>query len=95
MDLDGIHFNIRHREKGDTSILLTAWGVDLEGKKDVLARPCRCPGGQSRLVERGSQEMPTRGAIQVDLLATHGHDGLLAAVSALFSATPPQRWRLA
>src|SRR6266853_6123950 len=33
----------------------------------------------------------TRGARQVDLLVTDGHDGLLAAVGELFSATPRQR----
>src|SRR5260370_36497607 len=36
--LDGIHFKIRHGGKCDTSIILTALGVDLEGKKEVLAR---------------------------------------------------------
>src|SRR5260370_8581189 len=35
--------------------------------------------------------MRTRGAIQLDLLVTDGHDGLLAAVGELFSATPRQR----
>ena len=39
--LDGIHFKIRHGEKCDTSIILTALGVDLEGKKEVLAL-CAC-----------------------------------------------------
>src|SRR5256885_3554268 len=39
--LDGIHFKIRHGDKCDTSIILTALGVDLEGKKEVLAlRAC-------------------------------------------------------
>src|SRR6266853_6227178 len=33
----------------------------------------------------------TRGARQVDLLVTDGHDGLLAAVGELVSATPRQR----
>src|SRR5947209_12580485 len=31
------------------------------------------------------------GATQIDLIVTDGHDGLLAAVAELFSATPPQR----
>ena len=39
--LDGIHFKIRHGEQCDTSIILTVLGVDLEGKKEVLAlRAC-------------------------------------------------------
>src|SRR5450755_869370 len=39
--LDGIHFTVRHGEKTDSTIILTALGVDLEGNKDVLAlRAC-------------------------------------------------------
>ncbi len=88
--LDGIHFKIRHGDRCDTSIILTALGVDLEGKKEVLAlRVCaeEDKAGWLSLL----QEMRTRGATQLDLLVTDGHDGLLAAVSALFSATPRQR----
>jgi putative transposase len=43
--LDGIHFSIRHGNKADSTIILTALGVDLEGNKEVLARPCLRPGG--------------------------------------------------
>jgi len=88
--LDGIHLKIRHGGKCETSILLTALGVDLEGKKAVLAlRACAeedKEGGLSVL-----QDMRTRGATQVDLMVTDGHDGLLAAVGEQFSATPRQR----
>jgi putative transposase len=39
--LDGIHFTVRHGTQTDSTIILTALGVDLEGNKDVLARrPC-------------------------------------------------------
>jgi putative transposase len=39
--LDGVHFSIRHGDKVDTTIILTALGVDLEGNKEVLAlRAC-------------------------------------------------------
>lgn len=39
--LDGVHFSIRHGEKADPTIILTALGVDLEGNKEVLAlRAC-------------------------------------------------------
>jgi putative transposase len=88
--LDGIHFKIRHGDRCDTSIILTALGVDLEGKKEVLAlRVCaeEDKAGWLSLL----QDMRTRGATQVDLLVTDGHDGLLAAVCELFSATPRQR----
>ena len=88
--LDGIHFKIRHGGTCDTSIILTALGVDLEGKKEVLAlRVCaqEDKAGWLSLL----QDMRTRGATQVDLLVTDGHDGLLAAVGELFSATSRQR----
>src|SRR5258706_7919943 len=35
--LDGVHFSIRHGDKADSTIILTALGVDLEGNKEVLA----------------------------------------------------------
>ena len=88
--LDGVHFKIRHGEKCDTSIILTALGVDLEGTKEVLAlRACaeESKEGWVSLL----QDLRRRGATQVDLIVTDGHDGLLAAVSELFSATPRQR----
>ena len=88
--LDGIHFTVRHGGKTDSIIILTALGVDLEGTKDVLAlRACaeEDKDGWSCLV----QDLRTRGVAEVDLIVTDGHDGLLAAVSSLFTATPRQR----
>ena len=88
--LDGIHFTVRHGEKTDSTIILTALGVDLEGNKEVLAlRACaeEDKDGWSCLL----QDVRTRGATQMDLIVTDGHEGLLAAVSTLFSATPRQR----
>jgi putative transposase len=39
--LDGVHFSIRHGDKADSTIILTALGVDREGNKEVLAlRAC-------------------------------------------------------
>jgi putative transposase len=37
------------------------------------------------------QDLRSRGATHMDLIVTDGHDGLLAAVSDLFAATPRQR----
>src|SRR5947199_5466522 len=88
--LDGIHFTVRHGEKTDSTIILTALGVDLEGNKDVLAlRACaeEDKDGWSCLL----QDLRRRGATQIDLIVTDGHDGLLAAVKELFAATPRQR----
>jgi putative transposase len=88
--LDGIHFTVRHGEKTDSTIILTALGVDLEGNKEVLAlRACaeEDKDGWSCLL----QDLRRRGATQIDLIVTDGHDGLLSAVSALFTATPRQR----
>jgi len=88
--LNGIHFTVRHGTKTDSTIILTALGVDLEGNKDVLAlRACaeEDKEGWSCLL----QDLRTRGATQMDLIVTDGHEGLLAAVSALFTAIPRQR----
>jgi len=39
--LDGVHFSIRHGEKADATIILTALAVDLDGNKVVVAlRAC-------------------------------------------------------
>ena len=88
--LDGIHYTVRHGSQTDSTIILTALAVDLEGNKDVLAlRACaeEDKDGWSCLL----QDLRTRGATQMDLIVTDGHEGLLAAVSALFSATARQR----
>ncbi len=88
--LDGVHFSIRHGEKADSTIILTALGVDLAGNKEVLAlRACaeEDKDGWTCLL----QDLRSRGATHIDLLVTDGHDGLLAAISDLFAATPRQR----
>ena len=88
--LDGVHFSIRHGEKADSTIILTALGVDLAGNKEVLAlRACaeEDKDGWACLL----QDLRSRGATQIDLIVTDGHDGLLAAASELFAATPRQR----
>ncbi len=88
--LDGIHFSIRHGDKADSTIILTALGVDLAGNKEVLAlRACaeESKDGWACLLH----DLRSRGATQIDLIVTDGHDGLLAALSELFAATPRQR----
>ena len=88
--LDGIHFSVRHGDQVDAILILTALGVDMAGNKEVLARrPCaeESKDGWMSLL----QDMRRRGATQMDLIVTDGHDGLLAAVSELFGATPRQR----
>ena len=62
----------------------------MDGNKDVLAlRACaeEDKDGWSCLV----QDLRTRGVTEVDLIVTAGHDGLLATVSSLFTATLRQR----
>src|SRR5207237_8539301 len=89
----GIDFTVAHESQTDSTIILTALAVDLEGNKDVLAlRACaeEDKDGWSCLL----QDLRTRGATQMDLIVTDGHDGLLAAASALISATPRQRLAL-
>src|SRR5437870_6452043 len=88
--LDGIHFSIRHGDQADSTIILTALGADLEGNKEVLAlRACAEESKEGWLSLL--HDLRTRGATQIDLIVTDGHDGLLAAVSELFAATPRQR----
>jgi len=77
--LDGVHFSIRHGEKADSTIILTALGVDLAGNKEVLAlRACaeEDKDGWACLL----QDLRSRGATHVDLLVTDGHEGLPADV---------------
>lgn len=88
--LDGVHFNVRHGDTTDSTILLTALGVDLEGTKEVLALRACAEESKDGWVDL-LQDVRTRGATQMDLIVTDGHDGLLAAVSALFTATLRQR----
>src|SRR5258708_5346153 len=88
--LDGIHFTVRHGAQTDATMILTALGVDLEGSREVLAfRACaeEDKDGWSCLL----QDLRTRGVTEIDLIVTDGHDGLLAAVCALFPATLRQR----
>src|SRR5258708_16282637 len=85
--LDGVHFSIRHGEQADSTIILIALGVDLAGNKEVVALRAFAEDkdGWACLL----QDLRSRGATHVDLIVTDGHDGLLAAVSQLFSPTPP------
>jgi putative transposase len=88
--LDGIHFTVRHGTQTDATMILKALGVDLEGSREVLTfRACaeEDKDGWSCLI----QDLRNRGMTEVDLIVTDGHDGLLAAVSALFPATLRQR----
>jgi putative transposase len=88
--LDGIHFDVRHGDQVDAIMILVALGVDLAGNKEVLAlRACAEEDKDGWLCVL--QDLRTRGAIQMDLIVTDGHDGLLAAVKDLFGATPRQR----
>ena len=88
--LDGVYFTARHGDQTDSTVLLTALGVDLEGKKEVVAlRACaeERKDGWSCLL----QDVRQRGVTQIDLIVTDGHEGILSAVAALFAATPRQR----
>ncbi len=88
--LDAIHFTVRHGTQTDATMILTALGVDLEGSREVLA--FRASSEESKdgwccLL----QDLRNRGATQIDLLVTDGHEGLLAAIADLFPTTLRQR----
>ncbi len=62
----------------------------MEGKKEVVAlRACaeESKDGWSCLLH----DVRQRGATQIDLIVTDGHEGILSAVAALFGATPRRR----
>jgi putative transposase len=88
--LDGVHFSIRHGDKADATIILTALGVDLEGNKEALALHACAEESKEGWLSL-LQDLRTRGTTQIDLIVTDGHDGLLAAVEELFAATLRQR----
>jgi putative transposase len=78
----------------DSTIILTALAVDLEGHKEVLAdRVCAEEDKEGWLSVL--QDLRVRGATQIDLIVSDGHDGVRASVGQLFSATPRQRWQVA
>src|SRR6266699_2484440 len=71
--------------------LQTHWRVlYLEGNKEVLARRSCAEESKEGWLSL-LQDVRTRGATQIDLIVTDGHDGLLGAVAELFAATPRQR----
>jgi putative transposase len=90
LSLDGVHFSIRHGDQADSTLILTALGVDLQGNKEVLAlRACAEEDKEGWLSVL--HDLRARGASQIDLIVTDGHDGVLAASAQLFGATPRQR----
>jgi putative transposase len=85
--LDGIYFEVRHGDQVDAMVILAAMGVDLEGNKDILAiRACaqESQDGWTCLL----QDLRTRGATEVDLIVTDGHDGRTTQRSLLSSQLP-------
>jgi hypothetical protein len=58
--LDGVHFSIRHGDQADSTLILTALGVDLTGNKEVLARPCLCRGKQGGMAQLATRSTSTR-----------------------------------
>lgn len=88
--VDGVYFTVRHGEQCDSTVILTALGVDLEGKREILAlRACaeECKDGWGCLLH----DLRVRGVQQVDLIITDGHEGILAALREQFPATLRQR----
>ena len=81
-----MHFTVLHGDQTDSTVVLTALGVELEGSREVLAlRACaeESKDDWSCLL----QDLRTRGVIEIDLFVTDGHEGILAAISSLFPAT--------
>lgn len=88
--VDGVYFTVRHGDQCDSTVILTALGVDLKGKREILAlRACaeESKDGWSCLLH----DLRVRGVQQVDVIITDGHEGIRAALREPFSATPRQR----
>jgi putative transposase len=88
--LDGIHLSVRHGEQADSTVILTALGVDLARNKEVLAA-LACAEEDKEGWLSVLHDLRARGATHLDFIVTDGHDGLVAAVKELFGATPRQR----
>jgi len=58
--LDGVHFSIRHGDQADSTIILTALGVDLAGHKEVLALRACARRGQGWMVLPVARSAHTR-----------------------------------
>ena len=58
--LDGVHFSIRHGDQADSTIILTALGVDLAGHKEVLALRACARSGQGWMVLPVARSAHTR-----------------------------------
>ena len=71
--LDGVHFSIRHEDKADATLILTALAVDLEGNKEVLAdRACVEEDKEGWVCLL--QDLRRRGATDIDLIVTDGSE---------------------
>jgi len=63
--LDGVHCSIRHGDKADSTIILTALGIDLAGDKEVLALRASAEESKDGWVCL-LQNLRTRGATQIE-----------------------------
>jgi putative transposase len=93
--LDGVHFSTRHGENADSTIILTADSASIWQETKRCWRGSACADESKDGWACLLHDLRSRGATHIDLIVSYGHDGLLAAVSELFSATPRQRWQVA
>lgn len=88
--LEGVYLKVKYGDKGATTVVLTALGVDTEGNKQVLVLHSSAEeskeGWQQLLAD-----LRKRGATQVDLVITDGNEGLIEALGETYSTTPRQR----
>jgi len=90
MSLDGVYFTVRHGDQTASTVILTALGVDLDGKREVLA--LRACAEESKDAWSGLlNDLRTRGVQGIDLLVTDGHEGILASLREQSPATARQR----
>jgi transposase-like protein len=88
--VDGVSVTVRHGETCDSTVMLTALGVDQEGKREILAlRACaeESKDGWGGVLP----DLRARGVERVDLIIMDGHEGMLSALREPFPATSRQR----
>jgi transposase-like protein len=87
---DGVYFDIRHGEQVDRMVVLAVLGVDCQGNKEILGLRLSAEeskDGWAALLA----DVRKRGVEKLDLAVTDGNEGLIAALKAVFPATPRQR----
>lgn len=87
---DGTYFTVIYDSEGVKMPILAVIGIDLEGKRDILAFSVGERENQDAW-EALFEQLKERGVEQIDLWCTDGHKAMLNALQAKFPASQRQR----